>query len=111
MASFDADFRETLTTLFAWTESEFLQRTEGSPIRRIGHERWLRNVAVAMGNALRVVKGEQADTLVHSLKQRLPEASALLAEHIDWALVQASITRVTIPEAFDNGLDQPKTGF
>ena len=79
---------QQLTTLFAWTEAEFLQRTEGSPIRRIGHERWLRNVAVAMGNALRVTGGEQADALVQALRQRLPEASALLAEHIDWALVQ-----------------------
>ncbi|HSI54844.1 MAG TPA: tRNA epoxyqueuosine(34) reductase QueG, partial [Ramlibacter sp.] len=43
-----------LAQLFAWTDEEFLAHTEGSPIRRIGHERWLRNVAVAMGNALRV---------------------------------------------------------
>jgi epoxyqueuosine reductase QueG len=39
--------------LFGWSEDEFLRLTEGSPIRRIGHERWLRNIAVAMGNALR----------------------------------------------------------
>ena len=41
------------STLFAWSEEEFLRVTEGSPIRRIGHERWLRNIAVALGNALR----------------------------------------------------------
>ena len=96
---------QQLTTLFAWTEAEFLQRTEGSPIRRIGHERWQRNVAVAMGNALRVLKGEQAVTLVHVLRQRLPEASALLAEHIDWALVQAFTTPVAAPKAIDDRLD------
>ena len=54
----DFDERDGLTgrqlvELFAWTEEEFLRYTEGSPIRRIGHERWLRNVAVALGNALR----------------------------------------------------------
>ena len=102
---------QQLTTLFAWTEAEFLQHTEGSAIRRIGHERWLRNVAVAMGNALRVVKGEPADALVQALRQRLPEASALLAEHIDWALVQACTTPVTMPKAFDNNGDQQTTGF
>ena len=42
-----------LAELFSWTEDEFLRFTEGSPIRRIGHERWLRNIAVAIGNALR----------------------------------------------------------
>jgi epoxyqueuosine reductase len=52
----DFDERQGLTgqqlvTLFGWTEEEFLRFTEGSPIRRIGHERWLRNIAVAMGNA------------------------------------------------------------
>ena len=101
---------QQLTTLFAWTEAEFLQRTEGSPIRRIGHERWLRNVAVAMGNALRVTGGEPADALVQALRQRLPEASALVAEHIGWALVQASTTHATA-KAVDNSLDQLKTDF
>jgi epoxyqueuosine reductase len=49
--------RTSLATLFAWSEAEFLRNTEGSPIRRIGHERWLRNIAVAMGNALRGLSG------------------------------------------------------
>ncbi|QJW84896.1 tRNA epoxyqueuosine(34) reductase QueG [Ramlibacter terrae] len=44
---------QPLVSLFAWSEDEFLRYTEGSPIRRIGHERWLRNIAVALGNALR----------------------------------------------------------
>src|SRR3546814_15005953 len=43
--------KATLAELFAWTEEEFLQRTEGSAIRRSGHARWLRNIAVALGNA------------------------------------------------------------
>jgi epoxyqueuosine reductase len=72
-----------LVTLFGWTEDDFLRFTEGSPIRRIGHERWLRNIAVAMGNALR----QQPDVgLVNALNSRLEEASALVREHIVWAL-------------------------
>jgi epoxyqueuosine reductase len=66
-----------------WSEAEFLRHTEGSPIRRIGHERWLRNVAVAMGNALRV---SDDPALRAALQARRADASELLAEHIDWAL-------------------------
>lgn len=73
----------SLVELFAWTEQEFLQRTEGSPIRRIGHERWLRNIAVALGNALRA--GD--DPLVrNALQGRLEHPSALVREHVRWAL-------------------------
>ena len=72
-----------LATLFAWTEEEFLRRTEGSPIRRIGHEKWLRNLAVALGNALRL----QADpALRQALATRLEHPSALVREHVAWAL-------------------------
>lgn len=84
----DFDERQGLTgqqlvTLFAWTEEEFLSFTEGSAIRRIGHERWLRNIAVAMGNALRAGSdnGIQA-----ALQARLGQGSALVQEHIVWAL-------------------------
>ena len=81
---------QQLTTLFAWTEAEFLRFTEGSAIRRIGHERWLRNIAVAMGNALRVGGPlVEAATLVAALHQRRAAASELLREHLDWALLQA----------------------
>ncbi|MBC5765691.1 tRNA epoxyqueuosine(34) reductase QueG [Ramlibacter albus] len=73
----------TLVELFAWSEEEFLRRTEGSPIRRIGHERWLRNIAVAMGNALRA--GEDEAIRV-ALASRRETASPLVREHIDWAL-------------------------
>jgi len=77
----------TLVQLFGWTEAGFLQRTEGSPIRRIGHERWLRNIAVAMGNALR-----QSDDLAirAALNQRLEDTSDMVQSHILWALHQSA---------------------
>jgi epoxyqueuosine reductase len=76
-----------LIDLFAWTEAEFLHRTEGSPIRRIGHERWLRNIAVAMGNALSAVVGEEErDVLLQALDTRSEHPSALVREHVAWAL-------------------------
>ena len=76
----------TLIELFSWSEEEFLRRTEGSPIRRIGHERWLRNIAVAMGNALSAVVGEEGDVLRQALVTRSAEPSALVREHVAWAL-------------------------
>jgi epoxyqueuosine reductase len=72
-----------LVTLFNWTEEEFLRWTEGSPIRRIGHERWLRNVAVAMGNALRV---HQDPEIIAALNLRADYPGNLLREHVAWAL-------------------------
>ncbi|MGJ7543931.1 tRNA epoxyqueuosine(34) reductase QueG [Variovorax sp. LT1R16] len=86
----DFDAREGLTgralgALFAWSEEEFLRHTEGSPIRRIGHERWLRNIAVALGNA---VRAGQADAGV-ALASRAEHPSALVREHVEWALAQA----------------------
>jgi epoxyqueuosine reductase len=78
---------QQLTTLFAWSEEEFLRRTEGSPIRRIGHERWLRNIAVAMGNALR----KHEDPAIRSaLQARREHSSALVREHVEWALSQGA---------------------
>lgn len=71
-----------LLELFAWSEAEFLKNTEGSAIRRIGHERWLRNIAVALGNA------PGSETIVAALQERLTDASELVAEHIEWALAQ-----------------------
>ena len=76
-------------TLFDWTEEEFLRITEGSPIRRIGHERWLRNVAVAMGNALHVVGGisePSGASIRASLVRREDHPSELVREHVQWAL-------------------------
>ncbi len=73
----------TLVDLFGWSEAEFLARTEGSPIRRIGHERWLRNIAVALGNALR---REDDPALRAALQARAEHPSALVREHVEWAL-------------------------
>lgn len=72
-----------LATLFAWTEEQFLTLTEGSPIRRIGHERWLRNIAVALGNALRT---GHDPVVINALSLRRNHASALVREHVAWAL-------------------------
>jgi epoxyqueuosine reductase len=79
----------SLLDLFAWTEEEFLRRTEGSPIRRIGHARWQRNIAVALGNALHA--GEPRAPIEAALRARLAHAGPLLAEHIQWALSSAPI--------------------
>jgi len=83
----EADFRArndldkaTLVQLFAWDEAEFLQRTEGTAIRRSGHERWLRNIAVALGNA------RTSPEVIAALKARRESASAMVREHIEWAL-------------------------
>ena len=88
----DFDEREglsgaTLVELFAWSETEFLQRTKGSPIRRIGHERWLRNIAVALGNALRAGPDER---VAQALRARADHPSALVREHVAWALADDS---------------------
>lgn len=78
-----------LADLFAWTEHEFLQHTEGSPIRRIGHERWLRNVAVGLGNALGCAPdASTAASLAAALQSRANSDSALVREHTQWALAQ-----------------------
>jgi epoxyqueuosine reductase len=87
--STEADFsprhqldNRTLVDLFLWNEETWLQRTEGSAIRRIGHERWLRNIAIALGNA-----PSTADIL-SALRSRSTHPSALVREHVEWALQQ-----------------------
>ena len=79
-----------LLDLWNWSEAQFEQRTEGSPIRRIGFERWQRNLAVAVGNGLRV-NHETAwrEAAIQALHSALPHARALLQEHVRWALAQA----------------------
>jgi epoxyqueuosine reductase len=72
-----------LANLFGWTEDEFLHKTEGSPIRRIGHERWLRNLAVAMGNALRI---HDDAGLVQALEVHKNHENETVREHVAWAL-------------------------
>lgn len=104
--------RATLVELFAWTEETFDTRMQGSAIRRIGHERWLRNLAVAMGNALRAGRGESSaapaaeagierasepaalddearERIVAALRARADDPSALVREHVRWALEAA----------------------
>ncbi len=82
---------QQLVELFAWDEATFLRQTEGGPIRRIGHERWLRNIAVALGNALRAAQdAEQAGQLRAALQSRADHDSALVREHVAWALAQGS---------------------
>ena len=91
LADFDARGQwdsPTLLALWQWDEAEFLRRTEGTPIRRIGYERWRRNLAVALGNAL--AAGEPAGPLRAALEAAIPHASALVAEHIQWALSSAA---------------------
>jgi epoxyqueuosine reductase len=79
-----------LWDLMAWTEEQFLLYTEGSPIRRIGHVRWLRNLAVASGNALRqappLAAPEQA-LLAHALRTWQHHPSELVRSHVEWALL------------------------
>ena len=76
----------TLVELFAWEEEEFNRRLEGSPIRRIGHERWLRNIAVGLGNAAQQTPG--APHLIAALRSRMDHPSELVREHVAWALAR-----------------------
>ncbi len=78
----------TLLQLFAWSEADFLRHTEGSAIRRIGFERWQRNVAVGLGNALRSEALDQAEraAIVAALQAETGSPSALVREHVAWAL-------------------------
>lgn len=72
----------SLTELFAWDEQTFASKLAGSAIKRIGHERWLRNIAVALGNA----PGSKA--VIDALASRRSHPSPLVREHVDWALAQ-----------------------
>lgn len=74
--------RAKLVELFTWTQAQFQERMAGSPIHRIGHECWLRNIAVALGNA------PTTPEILHALKSRQNDPSALVREHVSWALSQ-----------------------
>ena len=74
----------TLAELFAWDEAQFLERMAGSAIRRIGHERWLRNLAVALGN----VGPAGRETALVALRSRAAHPSALVREHVAWAIAR-----------------------
>lgn len=79
-----------LVELFAWSEAEFLKKTEGSAIRRIGYECWLRNIAVALGNA------NTTSAVIAALQARLDHQSAIVREHVSWALAQHEQTNTLI---------------
>jgi epoxyqueuosine reductase len=84
--------KATLAELFAWTEDEFLQRTEGSPIRRSGHARWLRNLAIALGNA------PTSPDVVAALHSRRDIDDAMVREHVEWALRRHGIGIESAPD-------------
>ncbi len=86
-AARDALTDPDLLRLWAWSEADFLRLTEGSPIRRIGHVRWLRNLAVALGNALRAVPGVvTADAMRQALQAHRLHPDEMVREHVLWAL-------------------------
>jgi len=74
--------RATLAELFAWSEDEFLRRTEGTAIRRSGHRRWLRNIAVALGNA------PSTPATIEALRSRRDHEDPVVREHVAWALAR-----------------------
>ena len=89
----EADFRvrhgldaPALVDLFRWSEADFLERTAGSAIRRIGYERWLRNIAVALGNA------PASARVIAALESRRDDPGAIVREHVGWALEQKKVT-------------------
>ena len=82
----------SLLRLFAWTESEFLRRTEGSAIRRTGYTGWLRNIAVALGNS-DPPDAAARQAVIGALQARRNDPSGLVREHVEWALQRLSVTR------------------
>jgi epoxyqueuosine reductase len=92
-ATGEGDFRPrhgladaNLAELLLWDEATFLAKTEGSAIRRIGHERWRRNLAIALGNA------PKSDAVINALISRVNDPSPMVQEHVAWALQQHGIT-------------------
>ncbi len=85
--------RASLVELFGWSADEFDTRMQGSAIRRIGYESWLRNLAVGMGNALRASRGtlsaDARDAIVEALERRADDPSEVVREHVQWALEAA----------------------
>lgn len=79
--------RSSLLDLFAWDEATYLRNTEGSAIRRIGYERWQRNLAVGLGNA------PFSERIIAALNQRLATAGDMLTEHLLWALAEQTAKR------------------
>jgi len=71
-----------LSNLFMWSEEEFLEKTQGSPIRRAGYESWLRNIAIALGNA------ESSVEVLRVLHSKKDDPSEIVKEHVNWAIEQ-----------------------
>jgi len=93
----DADIAQ----LLAWDEAQFLQRTEGSAIRRIGHARWLRNLALAAGNALAqpVLAPEAREALLQALARWQDHPDPVVAEQVQWSLAQGKANVIAAPPA------------
>jgi epoxyqueuosine reductase len=81
----------SLIALFAWSEAEFLERTAGSAIRRIGYQRWLRNIAVALGN------GPVSVAAIAALESRRDDPNAVVREHVGWALARKGLAASPYP--------------
>lgn len=84
-----------LVTLFAWDEAEFQEKLAGMPIYRIGHEQWLRNIAVGLGNA------PTSEAVIHALRRRANDPSPLVREHVAWALAQHGVPAACPRQAAD----------
>ena len=80
----------SLIDLFAWDAAQFDVRLQGSPIRRIGHKRWLRNLAVGLGNALRQAAPAERAPFIAALDSRAGDGSSMVREHVAWALAQVA---------------------
>jgi len=94
--------RMELVTAFAWSEAQFTANTRGSAIARIGHERWLRNVAVALGNA------PPSAQVIAALEARAEDPSALVREHVQWALARQRrpVASIGLQEAAAGGIEE-----
>jgi len=86
-----------LVELIAWTEAQFDSRMAGSPIRRIGYERWLRNLAVGLGNA------PTSPQVLAALRARADHPSALVREHVAWALARHAEARQNVQGTATSG--------
>ena len=82
----------SLVELFGWDQATFEAKLAGSAIRRIGHPQWLRNIAVGLGNA------PYSNEIVKALQARLDDASAVVREHVQWALQQQNTKRTETEE-------------
>ena len=89
-----------LTDLFRWDEDTWLRKTEGSAMRRIGYEQWLRNIAVGLGNA------RSSPEVVLALHERREDSSALVREHVQWALQQQGAAHVEQPQSSSSEREQ-----